>query len=285
MAIAFGDLFGALGSGFLINRNNYWPVYLFLFALFVAFSLITILNIKEIPRPPPREPFSLRKLVREFYLDPAAYRDFYWVILTRFFEDMGVYSILPFFQYYYKDSLQCTDDQASLYSSLTVATIVLTSIPATIITGKLSDKVGRKIMVYFSTGIMAFGCAILCIVAYHPSLVASLVLAGVIGIGYGSYQSVDWALALDVLPPGANIAKDMGIWHLAFVLPQVIAPVITGAILQAVKKSTIPGAYATVFGITGAWFLLATVFVYPVRNIKHATKISPEHLIKKTDDE
>lgn len=37
------------------------------------------------------------------------------------------------------------------------------------------------------------------------------------GVGYGAYQAVDWALALDVLPKGSNIAKDMGVWHVAMV--------------------------------------------------------------------
>jgi hypothetical protein len=59
---------------------------------------LTFFGIKEIPRPPPKEKFSVQKLVRDFYLDPKLYRDFYWVIVTRFFEDMGVYAILPFFQ-------------------------------------------------------------------------------------------------------------------------------------------------------------------------------------------
>jgi hypothetical protein len=33
----------------------------------------------------------------------------------------------------------------------------------------------------------------------------------------GAFLAVDWALALSVLPEGADTAKDMGIWHIAFV--------------------------------------------------------------------
>jgi len=282
LAIAFGDLVGALGAGFLMKDDNFWPVYLYLFALFVPFTLATVLGIKEKPRPPPREPFSLKKLVREFYLDPKEYRDFYWVILTRFFEDMGVYSIVPFFQFYFKDILDKSASEAAFLSSMAVATIVLTSIPATMIAGKLSDKVGRKVMVYSSTLVMAFGCTAFCVVSFFPSLAVSLMMAGVIGIGYGAYQAVDWALALDVLPENANIAKDMGIWHLSFVLPQVIAPVITGALLTALKtRSSHAASYAVVFGITAAWFFLAAVFVYPIRSVKHTKPVIRKQLIDK----
>jgi hypothetical protein len=75
---------------FDLDKKNFWPVYIFIIVAFIVLSLPTILFIKEIPRPPPTSKFSVQKLASEFYLDPKEYRDFYWVILTRFFEDMGM---------------------------------------------------------------------------------------------------------------------------------------------------------------------------------------------------
>jgi len=270
LAIAIGQLIGALGTGFLAKDTDYFPAYIFTVAVFIFFSLFTVFGIKEIPRPPPKTPFSLRKLVSEFYLEPEKYKDFYWIILTRFFDDMGVYAILPFFQYFYKDIFHKEDPAA--WSSYTVAIIVVVSIPATITAGYLSDKYGKKPIVYLSTLIQAIGCLCLILVAIYPSLVAALVLAGVIGSGYGAYQAVDWALALSVLPEGANVAKDMGVWHLAFILPQVISPVISGAILQTVKEHSVHGAYAVLFATVAFWYLMATIFIYPV-NTKRMQKI------------
>eukprot|EP00026_Physarum_polycephalum_P014175 Phypoly_transcript_14660.p1 GENE.Phypoly_transcript_14660~~Phypoly_transcript_14660.p1 ORF type:complete len:267 (+),score=18.89 Phypoly_transcript_14660:134-934(+) len=109
LAIAVGDLIGALGAGFLVDTSNLWPAYGFLIGLGIPTALLTIIFIKEIPRPPPKDPFSVRKLVRDMYLDPKLYRDFYWVIVTRFFEDMGVYFILPFFQYYFEDIIKVSE--------------------------------------------------------------------------------------------------------------------------------------------------------------------------------
>ena len=51
----------------------------------------------------------------------------------------------------------------------------------------------------------------------------AVVLAVIFGLGYGGFSVIDWAMATDVLPSNKDFAKDMGIWSLALVLPQVIA--------------------------------------------------------------
>jgi hypothetical protein len=108
------------------DQHNFYYAYAFAAGVFGFFALFTIFGIREIPQPPPRRSFSFRYLISEFYLDPAMYivgsfwvvhsdteiiisynryKDFYWVILTRFFWDMAVYSIVPFFFLLYKDIL------------------------------------------------------------------------------------------------------------------------------------------------------------------------------------
>jgi MFS family permease len=52
------------------------------------------------------------------------------------------------------------------------------------------------------------------------------------GIGFGAFSVMDWALATDVLPNKEEFAKDMGIWSLAMVLPQVVAAPIAGVLLD-----------------------------------------------------
>ncbi len=104
MGLALGSIIGSLGSGVLLDAyapHNYWPPYLFISAMFLVFTACTVFGITEIPRPV-EKPFEWSDVWRMFVLDPKAYRNFYWVIVTRCFYDMGVYSILPFLSYYYK---------------------------------------------------------------------------------------------------------------------------------------------------------------------------------------
>ena len=74
--------------------------------------------------------------------------------------------------------------------------------------------------------------------------------------------------AIDVLPGGEDAAKDMGIWHVALVLPQILAPAITGLTLNALKSTSLLLGYTVVFILTAIWFVLGTVFVRQIRGAR-----------------
>ena len=57
--------------------------------------------------------------------------------------------------------------------------------------------------------VMALASLIFIAVAMNPSIAFVFVVGALFGVGYGAYQAVDWALAVDVLPPGESAAKDM----------------------------------------------------------------------------
>jgi MFS family permease len=261
---SLGSVLGLIGTGFLVKPDNFWNAYIFLVALFIFFALPTLLGIREIPRPPPPQEFSWKILVSSFYLDPKIYGNFYLVILTRFFFTMGVYTVVPFLQYFFKEILKVANP--ALLSSLAIAILVLMGIPSTLVAGHLSDKYGRKSIVYVSLVIMLLLSGSLAVVTFFPSLAATFVIAVIIGIGYGAFIAVDWAIALDTVPPGADTAKDLGIWHLAIILPNVIAPLVAGVILNSVKLAhSAPAGYCTVFMVAFGWWVLSGLFFIPVK--------------------
>ena len=104
------------------------------------------------------------------------------------------------------------------------------------------------------------------LIVLHPSLflVAPLVL--LYAAAYGAYQAVDWALALRVLPSRDAAGKDMGIWHISMVLPQVIGPAGTGWIISGAKEAvSVSFGYTVAFGLAAIWFVLAALFVGRVK--------------------
>ncbi len=98
-------------------------------------------------------------------------------------------------------------------------------------------------------------------------------MMGVIfGVGYGAYQAVDWAMASDVLPSDSDYAKDLGIWHIAWTLPQVVATPIAGVLLDNFQVLGVKPAsrrLGTLSSFLAAFYLLlGTVLVRKVRKVR-----------------
>ncbi len=263
---AVGTLIGALSAGQLIANGNYWPIYIVIIVALLIMLSLTLWGVREQPQTADPGPFDLATFLRSFLLDPAIYRNFYWVLATRGLVTMGIYSVFTFFQFFLKDIIQV--ERPEEQASFLIGIIIATGIPTSLIAGSLSDKYGRKPLIYLSGAVMALASIIFIAVAFAPSLTVTFLIGGLFGVGYGAYQAVDWALALDVLPGGEDSAKDMGIWHVSLVLPQILAPAITGLTLNALKGTSLLLGYTVVFVMTAVWFVLGTIFVRQVRGVR-----------------
>jgi MFS family permease len=262
---ALGTLAGAIAAGQLVRGERYAAIYAAIVIVLVVFLLLTLAGVRE--RPAPRGTRADRgALWRTFIPRGPAYRDFYLVLGTRALVTMGIYSVFTFFQFFLKDIIR-TENPVEQTSYL-IAIIIAAGVPTSLLGGVLSDRHGRKPFVYLSGGLMALASIVFIGVAFAPSLAFTFVVGALFGLGYGAYQAVDWALAIDVLPRGEAAAKDMGIWHVSLVLPQVLAPAITGLTLTALKPSGLLLGYTVVFVMTAVWFVLGTVFVRAIRGVR-----------------
>lgn len=263
---AVGIIIGALSAMGLARMGHYAAVYMLIVVAILVMLGLTMWGVREAPDKRDLAPFDLSAFLRSFLLDPRKHRNFYWLLITRGFVTMGVYSVFTFFQYFLGDIIKVAHPIQQ--SALLIGTITIVSIPTSFAAGALSDRYGRKLLVYISGGLMALAMTIYIAVAIFPNLIFTFIVAGIFGCGYGAYQAVDWALALDVLPAGEDAAKDMGIWHVSMVLPQMIAPAITGVTLNAFKSHSLLLGYTVVFAMTAVWFILGTVFVRQIRGVR-----------------
>jgi MFS family permease len=116
--------------------------------------------------------------------------------------------------------------------------------------------------------------SVVCLVfVFFHSFTLAILMGIVFGLGYGAYESVDWALASDVLPSMDDYAKDMGVWHVAMVLPQVIATPVAGYLLDNFQRvgaaQNIPNlGYTVIFVIAVIYFVLGTVFVKQIKKVR-----------------
>lgn len=101
----------------------------------------------------------------------------------------------------------------------------------------------------------------LLIFAFVPTLTSAYVGAVILGIGFGAYTAVDFALITQVLPAAESRAKDMGVINIANALPQVLAPPVA-AIILAIDLGYV-GLYVTAALVS----VLGSVLVRNIRSI------------------
>ncbi|KAF2070467.1 hypothetical protein CYY_008208 [Polysphondylium violaceum] len=265
VAFSIGLLIGTLLSGNLLYVDGVvrtWWLYGAAMAFLGVSTVVSLIFMNEDTYDDWSMDGTVKGFVMSLYLPCSTYFNFYWVLITRFFNTMGIYMIFAFLYYFAQDVIGVTDLKIS---TIIVIVLVVFSVPASIAGGYLADYYNTKLLVYISSIVQVIAISLLIILCFMPSLAGLLVLAGVLGVGYGAYQCVDWALALHSLP-NKTIGKDMGIWHISFIAPTVIAPAITGSILNSTKASLgAPIGYSIVFTISTMWFILATIFIFPMK--------------------
>ncbi len=208
-------------------------------------------------------------ILRLFDFNPRRDPDFAWVLVTRFLMMMSITTVQYFMQYYLRDVAHVSDPEQETTKFVVIA--AFTSIASALLAGWLSDHIGRKRIIYISGGLMAllgFIVIMAHVLTYSSSVALSIIfVAGALfGLGYGAYVSVDWALVADVLPTPKNFAKDMGVWNISLSLPQVIAPVIGGPLIDVFTQKGMPvTGFQILFGMAVVYCLIGTVTVRYIR--------------------
>ncbi|MFL5626913.1 MAG: MFS transporter, partial [Ktedonobacteraceae bacterium] len=174
-------------------------------------------------------------ILRLFDFNPRRDPDFAWVLLTRMVMMMGIYTVQDFLQFYMRDAVKVSHPEQQTTNFIII--LSLTSLVSALAAGWLSDRFGRKRIVYISGTFMALVGLIFIVTQSLPIVLAA---GAIFGLGYGAYVSVDWALVADVLPSHRTYARDMGVWNISLSVPQVIAPVIGGPLIDSFTRSGNP---------------------------------------------
>jgi len=252
VGILIGAVFGAVVSG------NYMVGY----ALCAGALIVSILpylfhrNDPQLPKAE-RVPFRLGEFVRSFWISPVRYPDFAWAWLTRFLVNVCNQMTIVYLLFFLRDVLK-HDDPALGVLTLTGIYAAMVMITA-VLAGPWSDRLGRrKPFVIGSSGIIAVAGLTM---AFFPVWTGALIGAGILGVGFGAYLAVDFALLTQVLPVAADRGKDMGIINVANSLPQVFAPAL------AFLAVTYFGGYLTLFITAAIIGLLGAVFVVKIKGV------------------
>jgi MFS family permease len=212
--------------------------------------LLTVVLVRErrwIPEPGKPPPLSAW---RQMLLIPLRdHPDFAWLIVSRFLINLGFYTATFFLLYYVRDTLRA-GARAEWYTFLIMGIATVSGLAGNWPAGVWSDRVSKKRIVYISCGITALAAVLFLSIG---SVKLALATAVLFGAGWGAFSAVDWALACNLLPK-EDSARWMGIWHFAFTVPQVVAPVIIGPVADWCNRT---------YGMGIGWrFAMLAIVVY-----------------------
>ncbi|MGW7606906.1 MFS transporter [Streptomyces sp. NPDC054766] len=195
-----------------------------------------------------RPPWSGRAFLASFRLSPREHPDLAWAWLTRFLINLSNALVLLYLLYYLRDRLHYGDPEQGVLILTAVNGVTL--LATVVVGGVWSDRLGRrKPFVIWSGVLMAVATAVL---AGRQTWPGAITAAAVLGIGFGVFTSVDFALMTDVLPKALDRGKDLGVINIANALPQVAAPVLAAPIVTYLGGYRVLYLVAAVIGLAGA---------------------------------
>jgi MFS family permease len=248
------------GSGIAAATGSIATGYLTIAAVLVVTTLPYALRSRDIALPVElRPPFDWSEFWRGFWVSPRRYPDFGWAWLTRFLMNLGNSILILYLLYYLTDSVGLSDDAAANGVFTLTAVYGLVTVATAIVGGWWSDRVARrKVFVIWSGMVTA---AALLLFALVPTMAAAYAAAVILGIGFGAYQAVDFAMITQVLPAARDRGKDLGVINIANALPQVLAPVVAAGVLA------VGLGYRGLYILAAAVSVLGSVLVVRIRSL------------------
>mmetsp|Transcript_51037 Transcript_51037/g.158070 ORF Transcript_51037/g.158070 Transcript_51037/m.158070 type:complete len:459 (+) Transcript_51037:102-1478(+) len=232
-----GNLFGMLYIMCSAESDFHltYSIYLVMLSLTAA---VVCLTTHETPtdQDEPR-PLTWNDIRNSFWIDLDGDRDFFWVFLGRTFFYMA--TAVQTFIYYYLRDLMGANTEAVIRWRLGILALIATVVGlcATYPLGKVSDKVGRKILVYvacIAMGVAYAGYNLCPFIGPDYGMAMVYVLGGLYGLGLGGYLSVDYALAIDCLPDKHKGSSEaLGLWGIAGFIGSSFGPLLGGILLEA----------------------------------------------------
>ena len=247
-----GTIVSFAAAALLVSPGNTYPIYT---VLAVVLLLGVALTLWKVPDSPASEQDIAPRMS---WIETLRNHDFRWLSITRALVMLALYTMVTFIEYFIRDQIGIPN---FIGATLLVAGLSLAgALASAVIAGAISDRIGRKGIVCFST--LAMAVAFMAFVV-SPSWSIILAVGVIFGLGYGAYTSVDWALALDVLPERDRVARDLGLWGFSTALPQTLAPLIGGVLVYNLES--VGWGYSAVFLLSALASLVAAGLIWRIR--------------------
>lgn len=256
---------GMVGGTFLVQALPDSPFVIFLvpaaIALVCALGMSVVLPDLRLA-PVQQTRFGWREFLGSFWINPQRFPDFAWAWSSRFLLYAGVAVLLTYQEFYLIRQLHCAPADAPRWIFL--STLVQSSMVAVFsaLVGGLSDAMGRRKVFVFGAALV-YALALL-MIAFATSYSVFLAGMAITGMAQGTYLAVGLALVNDVLPEQqTHAARNLGIFNMASVLPQLLMPALALGILALSG-----GSYTSLFTIAAILVAFGSWAIVPVRGVR-----------------
>jgi MFS family permease len=198
------------------------------------------------------------EFLRGFWINPLRHPDFGWGFLTRFLVNLGNSAVLLYLFFFLSDVVGVADPASGVLILTAIYSVAM--LGSVVAAGTLSDRIGRRRVFVTGGALVMAGAAVL--ISVWPTWPGTVGAAVALGIGFGAYSAVDFALLTQVLPAARDRGKDLGVLNIASSLPQVLAPAIAAPIVTSL------GGYSVLYLVAAAIEVLGAVLVYRIRSVR-----------------
>jgi MFS family permease len=265
LAVLVGTAIGFLLTGQLIALGH---IRLALASVAVVLLLTLLVTLIFVPDSPAQEPLPSRRqaYLGVFSFRPRQYPDFTWLLASRLLAFMGIagltdFALLFIKATFYPGSGSTIANRASGATSTLLALLVVVAMLVTLPAARLSQRVGRKVMVRAACWLGAVETFLL---VFASSLALVYLVGALIGGALGMLLSVDWAFMVDLVP-AESAGRFMGISNLATAGSGILATVIAGPLLDFGNGLHHNAGFPMIFTFFALALLLGGWLVWRVR--------------------
>ena len=177
-------------------------------------------------------------------------RDFRWMLGGRLVVNIGNSLGTALFLFFLLYGLHQPHAIAEENLLLLILVYTLFVVIASIATGVISDRTGRRRGLTVAAALVQATCGIAVVIL--PTFEVTMIAAALMGLGYGAFSSVGLAFATDLLPNPADHARDLGIVNTTAQLGQLIGPVLGAGLVALVGGFWLVFALSAVLSVVGA---------------------------------
>ena len=202
-------------------------------------------------------------------------RDVVALLVSRGAINVGFYTLFGFLFFFVSESLRVADARTT--TGLLFIAFTLAGAAGAALAARPADRYDKRAVV----GVAAIAIAAsVGAFAIAPNLTVAYAAALASGVAWGAFFTADWAIAYAMLPPG-GMAAALGVWNLAAVIPQIVAPALTAPLVALVDARSPGNGPRVALALVAVEFVLgaALLWLIPAERVnghaRVATSASP----------